>query len=147
MKEMMTLLLALLLSTFGMSQSARVSTLTRTVQMFGDLERKLATADATSKAQLLTDDFEERRCAAPGTPVPRNEWLSSREPSDTTFSQEAVHTFGDLSLYSALASEGNRAHMIVDTWKQANGSWKLAIRYRCPATGSKPAESAVPKRY
>lgn len=129
------------------AQSVRVPTVTRTVQLFGELERKLASSDSSARAQVLTDDFEERLCAAPGTPVPRDEWLQKVAASGAAFSQEAVHAFGEISIYSALKTEGMNNEMIVDTWKQVDGGWKLAVRYSCPATGAKPPETGLPKRY
>lgn len=137
----------MLLSIICAAQSVRVPTVTRTVQLFGDLERKLASADKSAKAQMLTEDFEERLCAEPGTPVPREEWLQKLTPSGSQFSQEAVHAYGEVAVYSALRSADNASEMIVDTWKQADGGWKLAVRYRCPASGEKPQESGPPKRY
>jgi hypothetical protein len=137
--------LSLSLACFG--QGVRVPSLTRTVQLFGDLERKLASADSAAKLHFLADDFEERLCAEPGTPVPRSEWLQKISPSEVSFSQEAVHAFGEINVYSALQTTPQSREMIVDTWKQADGGWKLAVRYRCPATGAKPAESGPPKRY
>lgn len=137
----------MLLSAICAAQSVRVPTVTRTVQLFGELERKLASADKAARAQMLTEDFEERLCADPGTPVPRNEWLQKVALLGTQFSQEAVHTFGEIAVYSGLRSADNGHDMIVDTWKQGDGGWKLAVRYRCPASGEKPQQSGLPKRY
>lgn len=138
----------LLFTAVCFAQSARVPTVTRTVQQFGDLERKLAQSDSVARPQFLTEDFEERLCAAPGTPVPRDLWLQKVAISNVTFSQEAVHMYGDVAVYSGLrAGESDSPDMIVDTWKQADGGWKLAVRYRCPATGARPTESGPPKRF
>lgn len=137
-----------LLSSLGLAQTPRIPTVTRTVQQFGELENKLAGAkDVESRAAFLTDDFEERLCAEPGTPVSRANWLARPAPGSAAFSQAAVHMFGDLAIFSALFAHDQRSDMIVDTWKLADDAWKLAVRYRCPASGSKSAESAVPKRY
>jgi hypothetical protein len=144
---MKAFIVCLSLSLSCIAQTARVPTVTRTVQMFGELERKLASADATTKAQFLTDDFEERLCAAPGTPVPSADWLQKVAASGGSFSQESVHILGEVAVYSALKTTPKSKEMIVDTWKQADGGWKLAVRYRCPATGAKPVESGPPKRY
>jgi len=126
-------LLSLSLACAG--QTVRVPTVTRTVQLFGDLERKLASANAAEKAQFLTDDFEGRLCAEPGDPIPRQAWLQKTAVSEATFSQEAVHSFGEIAIYSALESNGKNSDMIVDTWKKSDSGWKLAVRYQCPATG------------
>jgi len=143
----MRILVVLLLSLAGVAQTVRVPTVTRTVQLFGDLERKLASAEPSARAQFLADDFEERLCAEPGTPVPRQDWLQKAAVLDVNFSQESVHLFGEVALYSALETVGNAGNMIVDTWKQADEGWKLAVRYRCPAAGAKPKDSGPPKRY
>lgn len=119
---------------------------TLTVVRFGDLERRLASsADAAARAQFLTDDFEERECAAPGTPVPRDQWLALPAPK-FSFTQEAVHDYGDTAVYSALGTTKVKKFGLVDVWKKQGDGWKLAVRYRCPATGSKP-ESTTVKRY
>ena len=144
---MKTIAAILLFTLTCFSQSARVATVTRTVQLFGDLERKLEAADSSGKAQMLTDDFEERLCAAPGTPVPRGTCLQESATRNVQFSQEAVHSYGEIAIYSALRTQDQTDNMIVDTWQQADGGWKLSVRYRCPATGDKPAKSALPKRY
>jgi hypothetical protein len=117
------------------------------VKQFGDLERQLQAAkDSQGKSVLLTDDFKERRCAAPGTPVPRAQWLV--KPSrEATLSQEAVHSFEDVAIYSALQSSASGREMLVDSWKQQNGKWKLAVRYRCPSTGTRPRPADLPKRF
>jgi hypothetical protein len=137
----------LLFSSVCFAQSARVPTVTRTVQIFGDLERNLAAAGSSAKSQFLTADFEERLCAEPGTPLPRQDWLQHSHSKTANFTQEAVHSYGDVAIYSALRSHGQKSDMIVDTWKPADGGWKLSVRYRCPATGAKPAGSSLPKRY
>jgi hypothetical protein len=137
----------LFLTAVSFAQAARVPPVTRTVQLFGELERKLEAAEPSQKAQFLADDFEERLCAEPGTPVPRDAWLQKSAHSEARFSQEAVHMYGDLAVYSGLRNKTKDAETIVDTWKQADGGWKLAVRYRCPASGPKPAQATFPKRY
>lgn len=123
----------------------QIRTVTRTVRHFGDLERKLATVDSAQRANYLTDDFEQRLCASPGTPVPREDWLKA--PAEKfAFSQEAVHDYGGIATYSALATTDSKQFMVVDTWKKDGDSWKLSVRYLCPATGQK-SQSTTPKRY
>ncbi len=139
--------IVVILTLAAVGQVARVPTITRTVQLFGDLERKLDSADPAEKSQFLMDDFEERLCAEPGTPVPRDAWLQKSAHGEGRFSQEAVHDYGNIAVYSALVSRSKSSDTIVDTWKQADGGWKLSVRYRCPASGEKPAKSAVEKRY
>jgi hypothetical protein len=144
---MKTIIAIFLLSLTSAGQTARTPTVTRTVQLLGDLERKIEAADSSGKAQLLTEDFEERLCAEPGTPISREVWLQKSATSDSNFTQEAVHSYGEIAVYSALRTQGQTNDMILDTWTQADGDWKVSVRYRCPATGTKPNESALPKRY
>jgi len=143
---MKSIVIFVLLSTLCMAQN-QVRTVTRTVAEFGGWERELATAkSAADRAAFLTDDFEERLCAAPSTPVPRDQWLAS-PPSNWSLSQEAVHEYGDVSIYSALADDGKPARIsLVDVWKRTESDWKLAVRYRCPATGAQP-QGTIQKRY
>jgi hypothetical protein len=137
----------LVLSLTCAAQTVGVPTVTRTVLMFGELERKLEAGDAAAKRQLLADDFEERLCAEPGTPVPRETWLRKAASSSAKLSQEAVHLYGDIAVYSALRSPDQGSESILDIWKKDDSGWKLSVRYSCPATGAKPGESALPKRY
>jgi hypothetical protein len=126
----------------------RVPTLTRTVIQFGELEHKLADASTREpRAALLTDDFEERLCSAPGTPIPREDWLAREPTASAKLSQQAVHLYDDVAVYSAMLSRSAAEDTIVDVWHLVEGNWKLAVRFRCPANGPKPAKSAVPKRY
>ena len=140
---MKALLVTLILSATCFAQ---VQVRTRTVLQFGALEKKLAAADdASARASLLTDDFEERLCAEPGTPVPHDQWLNS-SATHFSLSQEAVHDYGDVALYSALGTIGDKKIAVVDTWKKQDSDWKLAVRYLCPAAGERP-KSSLPKRY
>ncbi|MGZ4787815.1 MAG: hypothetical protein ACXVZX_04795 [Terriglobales bacterium] len=142
MKIVLTFLV-LLAATFS---EAQVRTVTRTVQRFGDLEKKLSDAGSSSeRTNYLTDDFEERLCAQPGTPVPRSDWFAT-PGQQLTFRQQAVHDYGDIAIYSALASDSNANFMIVDAWKKEGDNWKLSVRYRCPASGPSP-KGSLPKRY
>jgi len=137
----------LLLTAVAFAQAVRVPTITRTVQLFGELERKLEAATPSGKAELLSEDFEERLCAEPGTPVPKEEWLQKSAALGARFSQEAVHMYDNVAVYSGLRTGLRETDVIVDTWKGGDGGWKLSVRYRCPASGSKPAASSLPKRY
>jgi hypothetical protein len=143
----MKAIVILLLSSCCVAQEGRVSTVTRTVKQFGDLERQLQTAsDANTKSALMVDDFEERVCSAPGVPIPRAEWLA-QPASQGKLTQEAVHEYGPIAIYSALRSVQGSDEMLVDTWRQEANNWKLAVRYRCPASGTKPESQELPKRY
>ena len=141
----LTLTLALVLS--ACFSQAQVRTTTRTVTLFGDLERQLTAAKGPQeRTRYLTDDFEERLCAQPGTPIPHDEWLN-RPAVSFSFKQEAVHFYGDVAVYSALATTSKgQQFAVVDTWKNESETWKLAVRFLCPATGEKPS-SPIDKRY
>jgi len=142
----MKIVLTISLLLAGCVAQAQVRTLTRTVILFGDLENKIsATANSTERASYLTDDFEERRCAAPGTPIARDQWLT-QAAQKFSFSQQAVHDYGDTALYSALATADGRKFAIVDTWRKQGNDWKLAVRYICPATGERVSQP-IPKKY
>src|SRR5690348_13278165 len=118
----MKTLLILLLSTCCVGQEGRVPTVTRTVKQFGDLERQLqASHDANARSALLTDDFEERVCAAPGVPIPKAEWLN-QPTTQGKLSQEAVHEYGEAAVYSALHTSSSGRVMLVDTWRQDAGN-------------------------
>lgn len=145
MKQVFTVVL---LSVLSAAQGARVPTVTRTVQQFGELERELVSArTAEARAALLTDDFEERLCGDPGTPIPKADWLQHPPSSDAALSQPAVHILSDVASYSGLLARDGQNDMIVDLWKKSDEGWKLAVRYRCPAGGEKHRDSGPPKRY
>jgi hypothetical protein len=142
MKHLVTLLVLFM----ACPSPSQVRTLTRTVVQFGDLEGKIASATgAEERGAYISEDFEERRCAEPGTPIPRDEWLAA-PAQKFSFHQQAVHDYGNIAIYSALANDENAQFMVVDTWEKEGDSWKLATRYLCAASGEKPA-STLPKRY
>lgn len=130
--------------------SPQAPTVTRTVLLFSRLENQLENAlargDEASASAMLTDDFEQRQAAAPGTPIPRAEWLQAAakdRPQSFETSQRAVRMLGETAVVSFLATQrsgasgGNR--FLVDVWVQRDGNWKLAARY----AASSPAQ---PKR-
>lgn len=142
----MRIFVAILFFAATVIAQTRVPTVTRTVQMFGDLERKLLD-NAGSRDALIAADFEERLCAAPGIPVSRADWAKERTPAHAKLSEEAVHSYGDVAIYSASLSHGKSNYSIVDVWNNSQTGWRLAVRYRCPATGSKPEPPSTPKKY
>ncbi len=103
-----------------------------------DLERRLADAlrsgDRAQAAAMLTDDVAARSTGAPGSPVPRDEWLAaslaSTGKTDAEFEEIAVHSFEGVSLVSfrMTGSRGGTA-TFVDAWVLRDGAWKLAVRY------------------
>jgi len=150
----LTLLAAMTVSILGASATAsssgdgigRIPTVTRLVHIFLQLEGKLSEAveqrDMPTASKLLSDDFEMRVSAMPGTPIPRAAWLqqSFAEPnSSLVMEQMAVHDFGKIAIVSYswkitnVKSKLERDIFIVDTWRQEAGAWKLAVRYAGPA--------------
>lgn len=133
----------LLLATLSIACTAQVQYRTRTVVLFGELEKRLSSG--VDRATLLAEDFEERRCAQPGTPIPRDEWLAA-PPEKISFRQEAVHDYGSIDVYSALGSDSNSQYGVVDIWQKDGDKWKLAVRYICPVSSAK-ADEPLPNRY
>jgi hypothetical protein len=142
------LFVALIFSSILCGAQERISTMTRSVQQFGELERQLAGAkDASAQSALLAEDFEDRRCSEPGNPIPRQDWLQESSPEDMRFTQQAVHMFTDAAVYSSLVTIGDKRLSLVDVWKKSGDLWLLQVRYECPATGRKPPQDVIPKRY
>ena len=150
------------------SSPGRIPTVTRLVKIVGGLEEQLATGvrkgDRALVEQMLTEDFEARISAAPGTPVPRAEWMREVMASPETssqFTQMAVHEHGDVAVASfqlarthAAGRKGEDHAFVVDVWQRSGDSWKLATRYASP-TGAQDSvvagvavpRPATPKRY
>jgi hypothetical protein len=141
--------------------STGVPTVTRLVKLFTELERGLGenarAKDASALDAMLDSSFEMRIGSAPGTPIPRDEWIretraASREAPRTE--QMAVHDFGDVAVVSFLERPGDEAkrangRFIVDCWKRDGDAWKLAVRYASDASahGMKVPGSTIDKRY
>jgi len=137
-----------------------VPTVTRLVKIFLDKEQALGTAiragDATALEGLLTDDFEVREGAQPGTPIPRADWVRNvirAHDAGGSITGIAVHDFGTVAIASFSQSTANTSVLIVDVWRQAASDWKLAVRY---TSNSRPAPSGssarprpveIPKKY
>jgi hypothetical protein len=84
--------------------TGRIPTVTRLVKVFSELEAGLVTqahsTDTTALDQSLDPSFEMRTSAAPGVPVPRDEWIlrARAAPAQTPHvDQMAVHDFASLS--------------------------------------------------
>jgi len=144
-------------------QRMRVPTVTRLVKVFSELEAGLIaqahSPDTTALEQALDPSFEMRVGAAPGAPIPRDEWIlqaraaPSRPPR---IDQMAVHDFGDVAVVSfrefavqAGSARFARGRFVVDCWKRAGNGWKLAVRYVSDASseGVTPPPGTVDKRY
>jgi hypothetical protein len=135
----------------GIAAQDRVPVKTRTVLEFGGLERQLASsAAAANRGELLAEDFEERLCADPGTPIPRQDWLQQRAAEagsgGVRFTDEAVHLLDDVAIYSGVRTADGATDTLVDVWKKQDSGWKLLVRYRCPSSGENP-KAGIEKRY
>ncbi|HEY3563657.1 MAG TPA: nuclear transport factor 2 family protein [Casimicrobiaceae bacterium] len=144
---------ALAAATPGQAQpSARVPTVTRLVKLFSELETRLVDSahagDASALDAMLDANFELRVGDAPGTPVPRDEWLRLARASGETqprLSQMAVHGFGDLATVSFADAATKPPRFIVDVWKRDGDRWKLAVRYQSEVTATKAGVRKAPR--
>jgi hypothetical protein len=133
-----------------------IVTMTRGMKVFGDAETELIAAlkaqDAAALDRLVGPDFEQRTQGAPGTPVPREDWLkqASTELAKATGVREmAVHDFGDIAIVSfVLVRDAPQASaFVVDVWqrKSAGEAGQLQTRYLSAAPASAPRKRpAVP---
>jgi len=139
----------------------RVPTVTRLVKVFSELEAGLVaqahSPDPAALDQSLDPSFEMRIGAAPGMPIPRDEWIRQAREAPTgspRTEQMAVHDFGDVALVSFRelqpdATDAASGRFIVDCWKRAGNGWKLAVRYISNAAPEsvKPPPGTLNKRY
>jgi hypothetical protein len=136
-----------------------VVTVTRLVKLFGGLENDWLAAvrnrDATALGSLLTEDFEMRLASRPAEPVPRAEWIKHALAVPIpgwVVRQMAARDMGctvivSFRLEPGADAPGARPIFVVDTWVQAQGSWKAAARYAGAADEHPlglPGETAVP---
>jgi hypothetical protein len=125
-----------------------VPTLTRYMQLFGQLERELADAqarhDAATLDRLVSNFFELR--GNDGQLLPREDWLRRKAAGDAAIEQLAVHETGDQAVASFLRREATgAATFVVDVWSpQAGGGWQLRLRFESPAARSRPAPRRLP---
>jgi ketosteroid isomerase-like protein len=150
--------------------AGRIPTVTRLVRIMLTQEEQLTAAvqghDEAALARLLADDFEMRVGTAPGTPVPRDEWIKSAlaRPGHTReIEQMSAHEFGDIVLASYLERPAGTAasptaaqgpSYVNDVWKRTGDNWKLVRRFIAPAgvkdfapLGSGGQSPVLPKRY
>lgn len=141
----------------GGPPTGRISTVSRLVVVFSRLEfsldRALAKNDRAAAAALLTPTFEQRDAVAPGTPVPRAQWLDAmlgQPPRDARISQMAVHDFGPLAVVSfrmqflpSSAAATRIPLLVTDVWQQSGSSWHLAVRYAAAADSATPVPGAA----
>jgi hypothetical protein len=132
--------------------SGRIPTVTRLVKIFSQLETRLVdsarAADTTTLDAMLDTNFELRLGEAPGTPVPRDEWLRQARASAPThprLGQMAVHDFGTVAAVSFADSTTSPSRFIVDVWKREGDGWKLAVRYQSDVTATKAGTRRAPR--
>jgi hypothetical protein len=143
-------------------QSKRIPTVTRLVKIFSQLEGELYTkaADSAALERMLDPAFEMRDGAAPGEPIPRDEWIRRSRSAGWTprIDQMAVHDFGDVAIVSFRQVETGRTRherFIVDCWKRTGDGWQLAVRYasagdqgaNAPGEKKRTPAGTIDKRY
>jgi uncharacterized protein DUF4440 len=130
--------------------TTRIPTVTRLVKQFYELETtlaaKLAARDVAALDGLLDANFEVRRDAMPGVPIPRDEWLrSAADVATPKLDQIAVHDFGAVAVVSFRqvdakpSSKAAKQRMIVDCWTRSGERWLLTVRYEGAAMPATPA--------
>lgn len=138
-----------------------IITATRQVTLFTGLERQMLLAvqkkDKAGLEAMLEDDFE---IAMPGAdPLAGEDWVDSVMAKDFALKsfvvrQVSVADLGDFAvvkfdrLQQAIRNGQNQSgeFFVVDLWKKAGDSWKLADRYVAPvrALTSTPKLQAKP---
>ena len=131
------------------AQTAATPHVTRTVQVFTQLEETLLTAirehDAARLNTLVGEEFEMIVAHAPGSPVPREDWLASvRQPGAGAYGVEqmSVREIGAVAIASFVLRPipprlGAVPVFIVDTWERADAQWVLTARHAAPVAGSR----------
>ena len=154
--------LSLSLATFAqMTPSAavkkQISTVTRQVAAFSDLEKEFAAAlqkrDQARLDAMLADDFDFWSPAGGGDPIDHDEWL---ENAHTVYEVQAwsirelnVRMAGDTAVVSFTESEKSRFkgrsasgdYFVVDVWAKSADGWQLAARYASRLQKLSPAKS------
>ncbi|HET9668152.1 MAG TPA: nuclear transport factor 2 family protein [Casimicrobiaceae bacterium] len=132
--------------------SGRIPTVTRLVKIFSELETRLVdsahAADSMALDAMLDPGFEARVGDAPGTPIPRDEWMRLARASPEThprLAQMAVHDFGTVAAVSFADTAMNPSRFIVDVWKREGDGWKLAVRYQGDVAATKAGTRRAPR--
>ena len=144
-------------------QTGRIPTVTRLVKVFSDLEAELQeqarSADPAALESSLDPSFEMREGGAPGTPVPRDDWIRRTRATAAqhrSIDQMAVHDLGSYALVSfrevetATTAGSRHQRFVVDCWKRDGDSWKLAIRYASDVSATsrkRVSTGTLDKRY
>ena len=133
------------------AQTSAMPHVTRTVQIFTQLEESLLqsirTRDDARLQALVDDEFEMVVAQAPDAPVPRQDWLASvRKPGAGDFSVEqmSVREIVAVAVVSfVLRPKGAPAKstpvFVVDTWQRDDKGWHLTQRHAAPVAGSRRA--------
>lgn len=123
--------------------SPKITTATRGVQQFWELESNLAKAFAKSDkntiGKLLNDDFKVWMPNQTGSSVGREDWLASghENPAPVRLVQMAVQFYQDVAVVKFLGqgkvdagSKGStQQYFVVDLWEKNDEGWELTNRY------------------
>ena len=115
----------------------RIMTMTRGMKIFGDAEYALINAlvahDKAALDALVDPSFEQRLGAAPGEPLPREEWLDQAPQhvsAGDRISQMAVHDEATMAVVSFLLQRpGKGDAFVVDVWRKDGDKAVLMVRY------------------
>jgi hypothetical protein len=123
--------------------SPKITTATRGVQQFWELETSLSGAfekkDKTAIGKLLNDDFKVWMPNQTGSAVGREDWLASghENPKPVRLVQMAVQFYQDVAVVKFVgqgkAETGSkvnpRQYFVVDLWEKNDQGWELTNRY------------------
>jgi hypothetical protein len=148
----------------ALAQTGAGAHVTRTVQVFTQLEESLLQAirsrDEARLQALLDDEFEMIVARAPDAPVPREDWLANvRKPGagDYSVEQVSVREIVEVAVVSFVLRPkvpSTRASpvFVIDTWQRDGVVWRLTQRHAAPVAGSRRAipgdsgRTGVPKQ-
>ena len=128
----------------------RTVLMTRSMQVFSDLEASLAQAlqkqDKAGIDRLLSGDFEFRSPAS-ASETARGDWLAAGPEAEIgDIEQISVHEFPGVAVASFVLSSGANAagvdtrSYVVDVWSSTNGQWQLMTRYRSALPDADPVQ-------
>ena len=123
--------------------SPKITTATRGVQQFWELERNLAEAfekkDKNAMGKFLNDDFKVWMPNQTGSAVGREDWLASghENPTPLRMVQMAVQFYQDVAVVKFVGqvkveagSKGSpQQYFVVDLWEKNDQGWELTNRY------------------
>lgn len=139
----------------------QISTVTRQVAAFSDLEKEFASAlqkkDQARLEAMLTDDFDFWSPAGGGDPIDREEWLQNAhtvyEVQSWSLRELNVRLAGETAVVSFTASEKSHFrgrnvsgdYFVVDVWAKSADGWRLAARYASRLPKLPPAKPSGKK--